>query len=68
MSDTRTIQNLTVAELKELISVTVKQAIEDEIEDIQALASTNYIQSVKEARADYTAGKTKSLDELFPNA
>lgn len=67
MSDTRSIQQLTVDEFTHLISQTVKQAIEDEIEDIKAMSSENYLHSVKEARNDYKSGNVKSLDELFPN-
>lgn len=35
------------------------------IEDLLAVTSPDYIQSIKESRADYKAGKTKSHQELF---
>ena len=35
------------------------------IEDLLAIASPEYLQSVKEARAEYKAGKTKSHKEIF---
>jgi hypothetical protein len=66
MPDSRTLQELTVNELTSIISRTVKQAIEDELEDLRALASSNYLLSVKEARRDYVEGNEKPLDDLFP--
>ncbi len=35
------------------------------IEDLLAITSPEYIQSVREARAEYKAGKTKSHEEIF---
>ncbi len=35
------------------------------IEALLAVASPEYLQSVKEARAEYKAGKTKSHKEIF---
>lgn len=35
------------------------------IEDLLAMTSPDYLQSVKEARADYKAGRTKSHKEIF---
>jgi hypothetical protein len=35
------------------------------IEDLLAITSPEYLQSVKEARAEYKAGRTKSHKELF---
>ncbi len=35
------------------------------IEDLLAVTSPDYLQSIKEARADYKAGRTKSHKELF---
>jgi hypothetical protein len=35
------------------------------IEDLLAMTSPEYLQSIKEARAEYRAGKTKSHKELF---
>lgn len=35
------------------------------IEDLLAVTSPDYLQSIKEARAEYKAGKTKSHKELF---
>jgi PHD/YefM family antitoxin component YafN of YafNO toxin-antitoxin module len=35
------------------------------IEDLLAMTSPEYLQSIKEARAEYKAGKTKSHKEIF---
>jgi PHD/YefM family antitoxin component YafN of YafNO toxin-antitoxin module len=35
------------------------------IEDLLAVTSPDYLQSIKEARAEYKAGRTKSHKELF---
>ena len=35
------------------------------IEDLLAMTSPDYLQSVKEARAEYKAGKTKSHADIF---
>ena len=35
------------------------------IEDLLALTSPEFLQSIKEARVDYKAGKTKSHEEIF---
>ena len=35
------------------------------VEDLLAITSPEYIQSIKEARADYKAGKTKPHKEIF---
>ena len=35
------------------------------IEDLLAITSPEYLQSIKEARAEYKAGKVKSHKEIF---
>jgi hypothetical protein len=59
------ISDLTIDELKDLISKTVQEALEDYLEDLRALSSRDYINSVKEAREDYKAGDYKNFDETF---
>lgn len=59
------VSDLTVDELKDLISHTVKDSLEDALEDLLALQSEEYIESIEEARKDYKEGKTKSFEELF---
>jgi hypothetical protein len=59
------VKDLTVGELRSLISDTVKGALEDLIEDISALSSDDYLSSIEEARSDYREGKVKHLEEIF---
>ena len=47
------VKDLTVMELHTLISDTVKETMEDLIEDILALSSDEYLHSINEARNDY---------------
>ena len=42
-----------------------KHERESFIEDLLAITSPDYLQSVKDARADYKAGRTKSHKEIF---
>jgi hypothetical protein len=42
-----------------------KHERESFIEDLLAMTSPDYLQSVKEARADYKTGRTKSHKEIF---
>ncbi len=63
----KTIKDLTVKELKDLIQVTIKETLEDELEDYIALRSKEYIQSIREAREDYKSGNIKKFDEHFPD-
>jgi hypothetical protein len=59
------ISDLTLGELKDLISKAVQEAMEDYLEDLKALSNKDYINSVKEAREDYKAGDYQNLDETF---
>ncbi len=64
METTRTLKDLTVEEFKVLISDTIKENIEDLVEDIAALSSKEYLRSIKEAREDYRQGRVKHLEEI----
>lgn len=59
------VSDLTIEELKELISITVQETIEDYLEDIKALSSKEYLSSIREAREDYKAGDYKNIDEVL---
>ena len=59
------VKDLSVEELQSLISKTVKDTFEDLIEDITALSSKKYINSIEEARKDYKKGKVKTLKEII---
>ncbi len=57
------VKDLTIGELQSLISNTVRETMEDLIEDMVALSSEEYLRSIKEARGDYKAGRVKYLEE-----
>ena len=59
------IKDLTIEEFQNLISNTVREVMEDIIEDILALLSKEYLQSIEEARKDYKEGKVKRIEEIF---
>ncbi|MGR3309756.1 MAG: hypothetical protein ACUZ77_03180, partial [Candidatus Brocadiales bacterium] len=56
------VKDLTVGELQSLISGTVREAIEDSIEDLLALSSEEYLHSIEEARKNYKEGKVKPFE------
>ena len=59
------VKDLTVGQLQSLITDTVREIMEELIEDITALSSDDYLNSIEEARADYKEGKIKHLEEIF---
>jgi len=50
---------LTIDKLKNLISSIVHETMEDFLEDLKALSSKDYVNSIREAREDYKAGDVK---------
>jgi PHD/YefM family antitoxin component YafN of YafNO toxin-antitoxin module len=52
-------------EIIEAVKKMKKHDREAFIEDLLAITSPEYLQSIKEARAEYKAGKTKSHKEIF---
>ena len=59
------VKDLTVIELRNLISDTIRTSMEDVLEDMEALSSKEYLHSIKEAREDYKEGRVKQLEEVF---
>ena len=59
------IRDLTTDELRTLITNTVKESMEDIIEDLLALSNENYLNSIEEARKDYKNGKIKTFEDVF---
>lgn len=59
------VKDLSVDELREVIQETVRHAIEDELEDLQALRSESFQRSIEEAREDYRSGRVTPLEELL---
>ncbi len=50
---------LTIDKLKNLISSIVYETMGDFLEDLKALSSKDYVNSIREAREDYKAGDVK---------
>lgn len=59
------VKDLTVEELKTIISDTVKDSMQDIVEDMLALSSEEYLRSIEEARDDYKEGRIKSFEDIF---
>lgn len=59
------IKDLTVDELKLIISDSIKENLQDITEDLLALSSRSYIDSIEEAREDYKKGKTVSIEDIL---
>ena len=56
---------ISVDDIIEAIKKMKKHERESFIEDLLAMTSPDYLHSIKEARADYKAGRTKSHKEIF---
>ena len=59
------IKDLSVEELQILISNTVRETVEDVMEDMIAHSSESFLRSIEEARKDYREGRVKPFDEAF---
>ena len=59
------VSDLTTEQLKTLIADAIRESLEELIEDIIALSSPSYIQSIEQARNDYKEGRVKELDEVI---
>ncbi len=58
------LKDLTVDEFRTLISNSVRESMEDLLEDLTALSSKEYLTSIREAREDYKHGRVKSIEEI----
>ncbi|HEV8581471.1 MAG TPA: hypothetical protein VGX68_20595 [Thermoanaerobaculia bacterium] len=59
------VKDMSVDDLRDMIQDTVRQTLEDYLEDLQALASPSYIASIEEAREDYRQGRTVRLEDAI---
>jgi len=59
------ISDLTIDELKNLIRNIVHETMEDFLEDLKALSTIDYLNSIKESRVDYSVGDFKGYTEVF---
>lgn len=59
------VNELTVDELKELISNVVQEKLDDMLEDVKLMLDSEYVNSIKEARKEYKQGKVTSIDDIL---
>ena len=59
------ISYLTIDKLKNLIISIVHTTMEDFLEDLRALSSEDYVNSIREAREDFKAGDSRGYSEVF---
>jgi hypothetical protein len=59
------IKDLSVEELQTLISSTVRETMEDVIDDMIALSSESFLRSIDQSRKDYKEGRIKPFEEVF---
>jgi hypothetical protein len=59
------VRDLSVEELQALISNTVRETMEDVIEDMLALSSEGFLRSIEQSRKNYKEGRIKSFEEAF---
>jgi len=58
------VSDLTTEELERIVENTVRRTIEDYLEDLKALGSSTYLDSIREAREEVQRGDITTLAEL----
>ena len=61
----KTIKEMTTDEFREMITSVVQEAVDNAMEDIIALNSVEYVNSITEAREEYRKGDVKPLEDVF---
>lgn len=59
------VNELTVDELKDLISNVVQEKLDEMLEDVKLMLDSEYVNSIKEAREEYKQGKVTSIDDIL---
>jgi hypothetical protein len=59
------VADLSVEDFKKLVHESVEESIEDYLDDIKALMSPEYVESIKRAREDFKEGRAKTLEKAF---
>lgn len=59
------VSDLTVNELKDLISGVVQEKVEDILEDLKLILDSDFKKSIDEARREYEEGKVTSIDDIL---
>ncbi len=55
------LSDLSIEEFQNLVSETIKDTMEDYMEEILALSSQEYLDSIQKAREDYKMGRVEKL-------
>ena len=58
------IQEMDVEDFKTLVKQTIDESFENHIEDLEALASQNYLKNIKESREEYLKNEIFNLEDL----
>jgi hypothetical protein len=64
MIDTMKIKELSVDEFKYLMKSIINESLQEYIEDIKALSSVSYINSIAESRQEYNTGNYIKLEDI----
>ncbi len=59
------VSDLTVNELKDIISGVVQEKVEDILDDIKLILDSDFKKSIDEARKEYEEGKVTSIDDIL---
>ena len=59
------VRDMSSDDLREMIEDTVRRTLENYLEDLQALSSSSYLDSIAEAREDNRQGRTVPLEDLM---
>ena len=58
------LSDLSIEEFQNLVAETIKDTMEDYMEEILALSSQEYLDSIQEAREDYQMGRVEKLKRV----
>ena len=59
------VKDMSIDALRAMIDETVRQALENYLEDLQALSSPSYLKAIEEAREDIRQGRTIPIEDLL---
>jgi beta-lactam-binding protein with PASTA domain len=57
--------NISVDDLKDLISNVVEEKIEEVVEELKSISDLDYIKSIEEARKEYKEGKVTDVENIL---
>ncbi|MCY7361066.1 MAG: hypothetical protein LH629_03205 [Ignavibacteria bacterium] len=59
------VSDLTVSQLKDIISIAVQENVEDILEDLKLIPDSDFKKSIEEARQEYKEGKVTGIDDIL---